>query len=521
MKTKLVLLLILLLGLVLRLIYFKGPTTFFYDQARDAIASIEIWQNDPIKILGPQSDTLGLFHGPLYWYIISPFYFFSNGNVWIVRFFLILINCSTIIIIYQLTKSLFNNKKVSLLASFLFAISFEAIQYARWLSNPGPAILTITLSFWFLYQLIEGKKWALIPLMISWGLSIQLQLFLVYQSVVFLIIWLIIKGFVLPKASVKTYLIAISGLFITLSSYIISEIKFNFQGSKALFSLLNKNPSISFIQNIKSFLDNIIKVTYHNVAGINLTYATFFLILLTIFIYIIYKKGKVKNQLIFLFVWTISPIIVYILRGPNAYFLNIGMLIPIIIITSYILVNYMYKYRLITLLVISIIIGGNLFQILSKNKDGETLFTVQKNMILGDELKVIDWIYKESEGKPFKLNTITAPMFINTTWAYLFNWHGLNKYGYMPYWWGETQVDVPGSKIKFADKSDSNLHFLIIEPRSTDDKAYLNAITSLENTRSIVTKTEKIGTFTVEKREITRPRIFTSEDVFYLVKEKE
>lgn len=520
MKTKNILLIILFLGFILRLIYFKGPTTFFYDQARDAIASMEIWQSDPIKIMGPQAEIAGLTHGPLYWYMISPFYFFTNGNVWAVRLFLILINCLTIFLIYDLTKSLFKDKKVALLSSFLFAISFEAIQYARWLSNPGPSLFTITLSFWAFNKLVEEKKWALIPFLVSLGLSIQLQLFLVYQIFVFFVLWLLIKGIKLPKASLKTYLIAIFAFFLTLSTYIISEIKFKFQGIKGLSLLLKPNSSINIATRVKSYLHGLTEVTYHNVAGINLNYATFFLILLLILSFFLYKKNKVKNQFIILFTWIISPVIVYILPGPKAYYLNIGMLVPILIITSYVLIKYFDKYKLITILVICSIVGGNIFQVLTKNKEGETLFTVQKQMILRDELKIIDWIYKESENKPFKLNTITSPLFINTTWAYLFNWHGMNKYGYMPYWWGETQVDVPGSKIKFANDTPTNLHYLIIEPRGSDDKAYIDAIISLEDTRSKVIKTEKIGYFTVEKREITTPRIFTLHDVFYVIKGK-
>lgn len=521
MKTKLIIFLILLLGITLRLIYFRQPTTFFYDQARDAISSLEIWQNDPIKIIGPASDTQGLFHGPLYWYLISPFYYFSNGNVWVVRLLLILINCVNIFVIYKFTESLFKNKKISFLASFLFAISFEAIQYARWLSNPGPAILTINLSFWSLYMLIKGKKWALVSLFFFWGLSIQLQLFLLYQSVIFLIVWLLVKGFKIPKVPVKIYLAASATFLITISSYIISEIKFKFQGSKALLGLVSENNvSTNIFQSIKLFIKNLNLVTYHNIAGINKQYALILLVLIILLTLVSIRKNNNKNSLIILLVWLFSPIIAYILKGPNSYFLNIGILVPLIILSSYLLVSYSKKYLAITIVIIAISVYGNIFQVITKNKEGEILFTVQEQMILGNELKVIDWIYKESEGKSFKLNTITAPMFINTTWSYLFNWYGLNKYDYMPYWWGETQVDVPGSKIKFADKSNSNLHFLIIEPRSTDDKVYINAIISLENTRSKVIKTEKIGTFTVEKREITTPRIFTSEDVFYLVQEK-
>jgi 4-amino-4-deoxy-L-arabinose transferase-like glycosyltransferase len=149
MRSKTFLVLVVLLALVLRSIYFKN-ITFFYDQARDSLASMEIWQSDPVKILGPQTDFPGLHHGSLYWYLISPFYFLSGGNPFIVRGFFILLSLVNLYFVYDLTKMFFKRKEISFLAVFLYAISFEAIQYARWLSNPAPALLTSTISFWLI-----------------------------------------------------------------------------------------------------------------------------------------------------------------------------------------------------------------------------------------------------------------------------------------------------------------------------------------------------------------------------------
>jgi len=68
-----------IVGLFLRVLYFHD-LTFGYDQARDALESIKIIKNLDIKIIGPTTDIRGLYHSPLYWYIISPFYYFSGGN---------------------------------------------------------------------------------------------------------------------------------------------------------------------------------------------------------------------------------------------------------------------------------------------------------------------------------------------------------------------------------------------------------------------------------------------------------
>jgi 4-amino-4-deoxy-L-arabinose transferase-like glycosyltransferase len=518
MRTKLIIILIVALALILRLLYFKN-ITFFYDQARDALTSMEIWQSDPIKILGPQTDFPGLHHGPLYWYLISPFYFLSGGNPLVVRGFFIALSLINLFFVYDLTRMLFKKKEISFLAVFLYAISFEAIQYARWLSNPAPALLTTTISFWALYKLIQGKRSALIPLLFFLGLSIQFQFFLAYQIVIFAIIWIVIKGWTLPKIDIKTLLISLAGFLLTISTFIIAEFKFHFQGIAAFVNFLKTQTLFndSFTNMFLRYIDRLVNNFFLNIWGINLFVAGLITCLTLIVTYIFIKNNKDKNELSFLFIWTISPIIINFFAGPNATFISLGVLPAVIILTSYLLNYLKEKNKFLFPIAIAIIILGNLNLILSKNREGEVLFATQKQIILSDELKVIDWIYKEADGKPYKLNTITVPLFINSLWADLFNWYGKEKYGYMPIWWGETQVGVPGAKIKFADESPTNLHFLIIEPSSSNDD-YIIAIRALENTRSEVIKKEAIGSFVVEERKITTPRIFTSQDVFFLIK---
>jgi hypothetical protein len=520
MKAKIIFISIIVLAISLRLIFFK-EITFFYDQAKDALTSMEIWQGDPLKILGPQTDFKGLHHGPMYWYLISPVYFFSKGSPFQVKLFLITLNLINIFVIYKLTQSMFKKREVSLLAAFLYAISFEAIQYARWLSNPAPALVTSTISFWSLYQLTQNKKWAIIPLLISWAISIQFQIFMIYQIIIFVIIWISLKGVALPKVSLKAFWIALSGFLFFISTYIVSEFKFNFQGIKAFLTFFETQNFFggSFTQMFTNYLDRLANLFFLNVWGINLFLAGLMTIATLYFTYLSIKKGLFTKELIFLLIWVLSPIIVNFFAGPNANYTNLGALSAVVILTSYLLISLKDKSKLVFGVALIIIIIGNLQLVLAKNRDGEVLFTVQKQMVLSNELKTIDWIYNEAKGQPFKLNTISAPLFINSLWADLFNWYGKTKYGYMPFWWGETQVDVAGANVKFANESPTSLHFLIIEPGAGGDNDYTIAIKALEDTRSKTVKTEKIGNFFVEKREITTPRIFTSQDVFYFVKE--
>jgi len=519
-KTKIILGLIIVIALGLRLSYFKS-ITFFYDQSRDAIASMEIFHGDPIKITGPTTDIAGLNHGPLWWYLISPIYSLSGGNVYLVKIFVILINLAGIYFIYDLTFDLFKNKSISLLSSFFYAVSFEAIAYGRWLSNPGPALLTTTISFWSLYKLLQGKKWAFIILLVSWGLTIQLELFTLYQILIFAAVWIASAGPVLPKVPKKTFLIGISGLFLTISTYIISEVKFGFQGTKGFIEFFKTQSHFgsSFTSMLTDYLDRLTNVFFHNVWGINLFLAGIMTIVTLIFCYNNIRAGRIKKQIIFLTIWLVSPIVVSFFSGPNATFTSLGALIPVVILSALLIYTLSKKTKVFAVLAVILITAGNLGLVIAKNGEGDVLFTVQKQMILRDEVKVIDWIYGEASGAPFKLNTITQPLFINSTWAFLFNWYGQSKYGYMPIWWGENQINVPGSKIKFTQDSPAAYEFLIIEPGATGDDFFVKAVKVLENGRSQFVKSERIGYFTVEKRKITKEsETFTSGDVFRVIK---
>lgn len=532
MHFNLLLSLIFLLAIAMRLIYFNDGLTFGYDQARDMFQALEIWNKDPIKLIGPQSDRPGLHHGSFYWYLISPAVNLSGGDVWVTRFYLILISCITIFFIYDLTKSLFPqerrspsfNNKIAILASFLFAISFEATEYARWLSNPPSAILTSTISFWSLQKLIDGKKWALATLLFSWGLSVQFQLFMLYQLVVFPLVWVILKGFTLPKLSKQDIVIAVVAFLVSIFSFIATEFTFRFQNTTALWKLVGSNTNInaSFSNILITFFDRLVHIFYVNIWGINIFFAGIIsIVTLTLSLRVISSNIKYKKSILFLVLWIISPIFLHFFIETNINYVALGVGVGAIILTSYFLFEFLKSpaLRWVGLIAVLIIVVGNINLILRFNKTGEALFSVQQKVNLKDELEVIDWIYNQAGGKPFYLNTITNPAFINTTWSYLFNWYGRSKYGYMPIWWGETQVGVYGSNVVYSEKKETDLHFLIIEP-TVGREDVTEAVKYLEDSRSKVVTVNKVGTFTVEKRQITNPRIFTNQDVFYFILNK-
>jgi len=523
-KSYLLLVVFFVVGLILRLIYFK-EITFGWDQARDAFQAINIWSGDPIKIIGPSTAELpGLHHGPLYWYLISPFYFFSNGNVLAVRMFLILLNLVNIFIIYRFCKLLFKNEQVALLSSFFYAVSFEVSQYGRWLSNPSPALLTITLTFLGLWLVINNKNWGVAITLISWALSVHFQFFLIYQIFFILPIlcWFYIKN---SFKFNKENLIGFFGSFLVLLPFLIAEVKFKFQGLKSFKQLSDSKDLLrSFSEVFLRFIDRIVYTFQLNL--FNNLFISGLLTILIIFLATSYfnRKKEFKKEIIFLVLWLFSPIIIFFFDKAYAYFITIGILIPAIILTSF-FINFCLKKlkykKIILTCIVTIIFLSQFILIINQNKNGESLFSVQKKMILNDELKAIDWIYQESNGKIFAINTITNPLFINTTWAYLFNWYGKQKYSYMPIWAGYPQNGQFGFYTKFRE--DTNLKglpfYLIIEPSTGIPDYYIKGIPLFENTRSRLIDRKKIGGFEIEKRIFINNNNFDLETAMKIIKQ--
>lgn len=517
--------LIILLGFILRLIYFNA-ITFGYDQGRDAFEAISILKNFDIKIIGPTTDITGLFHGPLYWYIISPFYFIAGGNPDFPRLIMIILNLVNVILIYWFAMTIFGkNKIIGYTSALLMAASFESTQYARWLSNPPLALITIAVfayGVWLVF--INKKSTGLLIMLSAWSMSINFQFFLVYHGVFIVtgLIWLYIKNKKELFHTFKTKWYWLFIPFIFFLPFIISELKFKFQGLRAMMQFFVKTGGgdVTIFSKLFNFYISIYKNVSHLLSGGNTAFGQILLIFLIITsVYLYKKKAELKKPLIFLWVWFLSPMIIYPVEKNNSYFLNIGNLYPLIMIISlslYYLSGRLSKLKIYLITGILILIfSGNFYQILKFNKTGESLFSVQMGQILNDEKRVIDYIYQESKGKQFSINTVTNPFFVNTAWSYLFDWYGRSVYQRMPVWLGYDQKGTFGSHVVYETRK-GNIGmelYVIYEPFQGMPKYYVNGYSHYEDSRSKIVETKKIGGFLIERRVIFNNNGFSREEL--------
>lgn len=444
---------LVVLSFILRILFiFQGAVSFHYDMSRDAFEAAQIWKDHNFKIIGPPTSTPGLYHGVFYYYLIAIFYGFGNGNPTVVAILLSLLSSLTVIPIMLLAKDFFKKMKWVIIAGLLFSLSFEAIQYGSWISNPGPSMLTIVLFFYFLRLWQKGKGKGLYLAVLMAALSTQFQFFFLYLFILIPVFSYIFKLKITPKNIIISMFIVLLGL----SSFIIAIYKFNsfgliINGFNGIFTNTQLSFGTSFTEQLLNYINSYTNFFKNNFFPINI-----FIGGILSFI-VLYKIKKEK----FILFCLLSNIPVFIFGGHSNIYATAGLIAPAILGLIYFL-NKLDKK--LALFILCLIFLSNIHYILKYQSKGQILLVIPKDMILKSEIELIDKTYQLSKGRPFSINTLTLPLWTNTTWAYLYSWYGKNKYGYVPSFYGHDQIGLLGNDDLPYINEPLETTFFILEP---------------------------------------------------------
>lgn len=491
------LILVLLLGIALRFLYFPDNVYFAYDQARDSYTALEILKGD-LKLIGPPSFLSDkLFPGPLIFYIYAPIYWLFDKNPEAVSAFLRFFNSLGIPLTFALGTIIFN-KKVGLLAALLFAFSYEQTQYALFISHQPLAVISVLLFYLGLALLIfKNNPQGLILAALGWSLSIQFHYGYFLLLIPFsLIIFLYSRKF--KALPLKSTLLFFLTLIFTLLTFVITEVKYHFfssylfQNSTAHFTLYPKQT----LQIINRFIHDIFITDYRFTPLVAVLGAV-------IFLYVLIFRKNLRHKLLFLLIWFLGGLIPYFISGVPSYYYSAAASVSLLIALAFLITHLFPKHQLLTLTLLSLILVNNLNQIININKTGvNSDMVIQPGMLTSDQRRALDYIYSQAEKEPFSINTLTIPLQVNTTWSYLFEWYGKSKYGFMPLYGGEAAEGYAGNfqVIKARSKLPS-LQFLIIEPTLGIREAYRDNFFREESYFTKVIEEKKFGSIIVQKRQ--------------------
>lgn len=474
--------------------------TFVFDQARDAFEAYAIWHNGDIKVQGPSSDIPGVHHGVLWYYLLALPYALAKGDVFFTACFFFILAFLTVPVVGYLANQLFKNKTITLVSIILYVLSPLFLVFTRWLSNPVVAIYIAPFLLVALWKYIHQQK-------IVTALFIGILFGLLIQSNFAFGIFLYLVPVYYFSYRLRFRVMDISaftgGLLLAVSTYFIAEIKFHGKATMAMVDFLSREGTSRSLQAVFfSFFNKIIELLSITLLPFN-TWVIILILVLSAFFLIKRKDvlNKDKKPLMFLLIWLTNLIVFNFFNSGilTSSFIFAPSLVALIILGSYII----FAIARTSWWVVPIVTILAIFQITVSYtwlQENYSPLTIQQGLTWSYEKELIDYTYQQSNGEKFVINSITNPLYINTTWAYLYEVYGKNKYGYIPYWDGRSQVGYLGTlPIK---KQDTKYRYLIIEPSTGIPTIYFAKIKYEEDRFSDIVEEKKFGNIIVQKRKL-------------------
>lgn len=495
--------LIFCVALIIRTINLKDNILFAYDQARDAQRIYNMVYKGDLKIVGPETDIQGIFNGPLLYYVLAPIYFFSNFNPNMAALFFVLINSVTILLVYWAAKILFNKNSIALIASLLWAVSYEQGFFARYISNASPMSTTTTLFFIGLALFfLKKKQWGLPLSTVGIALAIHCNFYFIYLFLFYPLFFMLFK----QKPKVKTILLSSAVLMFILSPWIITELKWKFVGTRSLFTYFVHQSATATATNPFLFVESILARYYDRIS--QAIYFSFipnkqvgFVALFAILTYLILKRRSAPA--LFLLLWTLNTLPLFAFKSGvhSVEVINGSIFVPLTILVAYGILEMknikIKKVPILSILFTFGIIFYGLFCFIKNNFIPQSIHTSAPSL-LGNSKQIIDYTYIKAHKKDFGVCSISEPLFINTVWSFLYSTYGKQKYGYLPYWTGQQQV-LNESFIPYAHKK-YETKFIIREPMQGIPDYAPNATYYIEDTQNILVEKKDFGAYAVQQR---------------------
>ena len=443
--------------------WYKLPQYLFFgfEQGRDAQIIKNIYQLKDFILVGPPTSIGGVFHGPFYYYMMALPLRLGGGNPLVAAFFLVLLGAVAPPLIFLLTKDILKSMVFGLLAGVFLALSFEYILYARWLSNVSAAYTFVALSFYSLWKYIEeGKSYHFLLFCFFSSIAILFQMMLAAQFIFVVMILFITKIYKLPDR--KTFTLSLTIILVLFSPLILFDVRNQHISLNSIVNFISGFGSgdINLISAMKIFFIQSRIHFANSLVNIDNNFIQLIVLLVLILGTILYlKKTGNKRVVIFLYTWSFMTIPV-ILLGPGnpQYYLGSGL--GWIIILSLSLKSFWQtrshfktpsvilseakdlirffglrpqndsfeigfnKLILIHLLIFILVIYGWI-KTLSNLSENKNIFfvTIQDDLNLADQRKVLDFIHHDSAGEPYRLEAFTIPSLHPEGWLYLHNYY--------------------------------------------------------------------------------------------------
>lgn len=336
-----ILIIILLIGLFFRIYNLGELYPFAHDQDLYSWIVKDMLVDHKIRLIGQVTSIEGIFIGPLFYYLLIPFFAIFKLDPIGATVPAVIIGLLTIYSIYFVFSRFFG-KTVGLIGAFIYSVSFGTVMFDRWVVPTQPTMLW---SIWYLFvvfSLAKGNFKVLPILGILAGLVWHIHIGLIPPLIVAPIA-LILSGRKIKLTQVIVPLLLFLGLMLP---FFIFEARHDFLQVHAALSLFGLDSE----QTDKLFrLGKIINSTamvmikfFVNMFDINIKLGL--AILTLFFIFISFKKLLSKKYLILIITWFLSVALAQLFskKGISEYYFA-NLAIFSVLIFSLTMSSFFYK----------------------------------------------------------------------------------------------------------------------------------------------------------------------------------
>lgn len=410
---------------------------FTTDQGRDMLDIRNIVVGKHLTLIGPTTSVNGVFLGPFWYYFNSVPFAISQGDPQSLVYWMILWFMLAFFSLWSVTKktSLLFGIVTSLI--FLMApILFFPSRFS-WSANPMPFV-TIFLFLAMIMYLEKPTRNNSLILGLIMGLGLQIEAafgILFFPFVLIVSLW--------KKIPLKFVLFVLLSFVTTLLPQIFFEFRHQFMMTKTFINEFTGKSEIlgDKLNPIETFWSHYNDFTNipHGLFKFPDSFSTIFFFFSTIYLIFRIRFSKVsetiKNYFLvslffILFAFTFYLFYPHSLKGWYLLGLNIPYMF---IFACFFTEIFKLKNTAFTTLVICLL-GFSFYSTFKEQSNyipKDSNFRSADKSTLKNELTAIDWIYKKANGQAFKVYNY-IPSVYDFPYQYLFWWHGLKTYDYLP-----------------------------------------------------------------------------------------
>ncbi len=420
---------------------FFGTFAYTYDIGRDMLNIVQIVDGHHISLIGPTTGQEGIFYGPWWYWLLTPFFIVFSGSVKGIDAVMGLTGIATVLLAYWLGTKI-GGKWAGLLFMIFFGIAGSLIDTSSQIWNPNIAPLILTLILVSIIKFNEEKSslkktaWMFLIGILS-ALSFD-SLEIVYGSIQFISIVIFMLIYLRNKINFHHVTAFILGLLLIELPRILFEIRHHYLMTRALFNYIFHHAPVSQSGGISEQFVKVVSLMLQLwQATVNMPFILAVTILIIIILGLVYLKAKTKFNSVenLLIVFSLSYLFSYIIilsffKGNVWDHFVVG--VPVVY--EIVLLLFIYKFfcylrkksnnytKLFIVLVILYILG-----VLISYRPIKTDFFINNPSIYNNQAGVIKYIYSQASGRPFNYDVYTPPIH-PYTYEYLFAFYGKRYY---------------------------------------------------------------------------------------------